>query len=198
MKSYQLPPALRTLIQILVPDIQQAIVSLVTASVIYLAGSARYYWELITGDDVGTTKEYSADLFTHLFGRLNDIPHASTIILIAIWGAVGLFAYLLVIFIINSFISAENNAELNNQLENKPRTLFINQHRRFLWFLLFLIVLALTIFVLLPLWLESFSIFNNLGHEPQMFALAIAGLAYNLYLLFACIVAVRRNPRLNG
>lgn len=196
MKDYELPQSIKTFCQIFVPDALQGVVSVLSAAVLYMALSARYFWERLSGESL-TTRKYSDALLTDVVQNFGDIPYASTIVIVAIWGMVGVLGYLLTLFLINGFISIENNNEMNQGMKSRLIWQLFHQYRRIIWVVLTVIVLALTFLVALPFWLECFSVFNQFPRsEWQVFVVALLGLAYNLYLLFAFLSAVKRNPRL--
>jgi hypothetical protein len=188
----------RTIREILIPDVVQTVTSLFAAVFVYLVVSANYFWDYVN-DGVVSHQSYTTDVFSKAFSQLNNIPRASTLVIVVVWGLAGIVVYGLVLLVINFFIHTQNNVLLNRGLKDNPKLLafsLLSEYRRLVWVILLSFVLWITLVRWLPLWMECFHIFNHLQHEVNYFALGILGTAYNLYLVFSCFVAVRHNPKI--
>lgn len=197
--SRSLPVFLQTLGAIFIPDLPQAVASFLAALLTYFVISANYYWNVITGGQIVTLDAYTSTTVREAFAKVSTLPGTSTLAISALWGCLGIAVYVIVLSIINFFVTTRNNQIMNSPYANKPRLLafaVINEYRRIIWMVLLATLVVATATIFLPFWLASFYIFTNEHTSILLFAASLIGLTYNLYLLFSCSVAVIRNPKI--
>lgn len=193
-----MPRFMQTLLEIVVPDKLQIVGSLLAASLVYLAVSASYFWDRLTGGEVALDA-HASNLLDSVYAAAGHLPGASNAAVALLWGAGGIAMYVIVLLIANFFVNTHNNTSLNQPLQHKPKLLalaLLSQYRRIVWIALLAAILVIAVAWLIPTWFHYFDIFNRNHYNIHYLVFGIIGLSYTLYVLFASTTAMIRNPQI--
>jgi hypothetical protein len=194
LNGYSLIPLRDTLKQIFIPSGEQAILSLLAASLTFFAVFFNYFFKIVTSDPLSTT--YLEEAATGYVKRLDTVPLADQSVSIIIWGLIGVLTYFFTVIVVNLIVSIAQSLNLvKGSKKGFDSLVAFDTFRRLLWVFLAIAGLAMTFSSILP-W--AISRFKNALLESaildMLLSVIILSVAY--YLTFMFVWVAVRNPHI--
>ncbi len=189
LNGYNLNPLKKTLKEILIPTVGQAVLSLIIALALLFAVFFSFFAQLVVGDDAGS-KYYFNEAISSYVATTNKTPISEHLGSIVIWGVVGAVAYIVILAVANIFVTGRNIVSDATQHDSFS---LLDEYRRIVWMILSLLLIFLTLAVFMR---SIFSIFQVGLENLNVFNLVIAPilLAINLYAVYMLTWVAIRNP----
>ncbi len=195
MNRYSFRPLVKTLKEIAIPSVEQAVLSIVLSLAIIAVSFFSYFIKLVTGGDPATNQLLNETVSSYV-SKLNDTPISEHIGSILIWGVVGAIAYIGLITVVNLVITARNiRIEARGGVTSVKQDSFslLDEYRRAVWIVIAVVLCLISLFVLLGVWMDVFKQ-GIIDHNILQLAFGPLGLAINIYFVYMFVWVAWRNP----